>query len=112
MLKKGLTVNEFYVYREEQRLDGIKPDITVNFSLIGNIIIEIKLSDNPELNKGKAIAYSEKMEKYLSNAHFGYLLIIQSGERKLSKVKFENLQKTYHAKFGNKIEVIEKSLNI
>ena len=71
LLRHGIRESDYKVSREEQLLDDKRIDITVSYGFIGSVVIEIKLSHNPESNASTNIgkSYIDKFRQYLDGIH-------------------------------------------
>jgi hypothetical protein len=83
--EKGFRKRDYSIKREEQLLDDKRLDFTVSYGFIGNIMIELKLSHNPESKDGKAGRdYIKKLKTYMSgsNSKYGLFVIFNIKEKK------------------------------
>jgi len=84
LLKKGL--KETDIIREPQLLDGRRTDFLISYGFIGPVLLELKLTTNPDLGPNIALqgkASYKNLGKYMKgfNAHFGIFLVIDIKER-------------------------------
>jgi|GEM_PF-3483412 len=99
LLQRGLRANETDIRREEQLLDGKKPDFVISYGFIGKVVVELKVTSNPEVKQPqKRKEYKSKLERYIegTRSNRGILLIFQIDDKnKWSDYKdaFEELYK-------------------
>ena len=84
LLKIGL--RETDIIREPQLLDGSRADFLIFYGFIGRILLELKLTTNPDLGPNidlQAQPSYKKLGQYMNgfNAHFGIFLVIDNKER-------------------------------
>jgi hypothetical protein len=79
LLKRGLRDNEVRIVREEQLLDDTRTDFVISYGFIGQILIEIKRTKNPDVKDKK---YRQKLIQYMdgTNSDYGVFLIFQMDE--------------------------------
>jgi hypothetical protein len=83
--EKGFRKRDYSIKREEQLLDDKRLDFTVSYGFIGNIMIELKLSHNPEAKDGNVGRdYIKKLKTYMSgsNSKYGLFVIFNIKEKK------------------------------
>lgn len=107
LLSAGFKKEELHVYREMQLLDGTKPDFLIAYGPIGSVVVELKLSSNPQAkpNHQQAKDYKEKLKKYVDGlrAQHGLFVVLQTSEdNPLEKIQ-PDLVELYQ---GSNIEVI------
>lgn len=104
LLEAGLRKEEIQVQRESQLLDDKRTDFLVYYGFIGPILIEVKLSDNPEItNGGKRLQYRKKLLQYLDGtaSHRGiYLVFLLKSE----DLRFDTILKNQYK--NDRIEVV------
>ena len=103
LLKKGLRYTDIKIKREEQTLDDKRADFTINYGFIGQILLELKLSHNPEskANQKMGKEYKEKLIKYVdaTNSDYGLFIIFNTQENKIVfERQIEELTKFYEDK--------------
>ncbi|OFY71208.1 MAG: hypothetical protein A2265_02430 [Bacteroidetes bacterium RIFOXYA12_FULL_33_9] len=104
LIKRGFRPNELRIKREEQLLNDKKPDFTICYGFIGQILIEIKRNYIKDVNSGSE-DYKSILEQYItgSSSNYGIFLIFQTDEEnKLSKI-LPKLEKTYSGNHNIKI---------
>lgn len=84
LLKKGF--KEVDIIREPQLLDGKRLDFLISYGFIGPILIEVKLSTNPDLGPKKKLQKQPSYQNFIRymngyNAHFGIFLVFDTKER-------------------------------
>ena len=84
LTNRGLRPSEVSIRREEQLLDDQRTDFIISYGILGSILIEIKLTDNPQVKSPKARnTYKSKLSKYIIGTHsnFGIFLIFQVNDK-------------------------------
>jgi len=74
------------ILREPQLLDGKRTDFLIFYGFIGPILIEVKLSKNPDLNRKRNLPMQpsyKNLVRYMKGyaAHFGILLVFDTIKR-------------------------------
>jgi hypothetical protein len=103
LVKKGLRHTDIKIKREEQTLDDKRADFTINYGFIGQILLELKLSHNPESKPTQKDGreYKEKLIKYVdaTNSDYGLFIIFNTQESKMFfERQIEKLTKFYEDK--------------
>jgi hypothetical protein len=109
LLKRGFRETDYKITREEQLLDDKRLDFTIFYGFIGSVMIELKLSHNPEAIAGRKAGkdYVKKLKKYLngSNSKYGIFAIFNVKDTKEEfEKKLNALSKLY--KVENNISII------
>jgi len=87
LLKRGLRHTDIKIKREEQTLDDKRADFTISYGFVGQILLELKLSNNPESKStwkdGKE--YKDKLKKYIeaTNSDYGMFIIFNIEDNKI-----------------------------
>lgn len=109
LLKRGFRENEVHIRREEQLLDNKRTDFVLSFGFIGQILIEIKLSSNPETNSK---TYYKKLINYIEGTKSDYgifLIFATSLNKKWTEINDKILN--INEPFKEKIKVIGLDCN-
>jgi hypothetical protein len=107
LLKKELRGNEINIRREEQLLDDKRTDFLISYGFIGPVLIEIKLSHNPEIaNNTKRRAYKKKILQYIkgTKSDIGIFLIFEINNKYSIKDYIPKVKELY--KDCDNVEVI------
>lgn len=87
LLKRGLRHTDIKIKREEQTLDDKRADFTINYGFVGQILLELKLSNNPESKSTwkNGREYKDKLKKYIeaTNSDYGIFIIFNIEDNKI-----------------------------
>ncbi|MFA6196296.1 MAG: hypothetical protein WC656_06605 [Sulfurimonas sp.] len=100
LLKRGLRHTDIRIKREEQTLDDKRADFTISYGFVGSILLELKLSHNPESKSGQKAGqdYKEKLKNYVKaiSSDFGIFIIFNIQDNKVVfDRQIQNLAKYY-----------------
>lgn len=104
LLKRGLRDTEVRITREEQLLSNKRTDFVISYGFIGQVLIELKLTSNPEVKDPK---YCSKLIEYIegTKSDYGIFLIFQIDEKN-SWVKLESKVRTLYKDHEEKIKIL------
>lgn len=121
-LKRGFKVDELSIYREVQSADGKKPDYLIQYSvqygMLGPLVVELKLSDNRDLGSKVELEAKESyknLERYLRDhpPSRGLLFIVDKKERKragLWEKQFSRIKNSYEQIPGIQVAGVSKTV--
>ncbi|MEM7659148.1 MAG: hypothetical protein AAF399_23710, partial [Bacteroidota bacterium] len=107
--EQGFDGRRISLTREAQKTDGQRADLMIQYGLFSPIIIEVKLSHNPEISVSKksnqpnkaAVDYAPKLTKYVNGfgCKHGFLLILGVlKEARLAPIQVDALKRMYQEK--------------
>lgn len=103
----GLRKEEVHIQREAQLLDDKRTDFLISYGFIGPILVEIKLTNNPEITDKKTREqYKKKLIQYIegTNSRGGIFIIFQTENSNTVEKYLPILQKLY--KTEKRVEVV------
>ncbi len=103
-MRRGIRDKEIRIFRESQFLDDKRTDFTVSYGFIGQILIELKLTKNPDAISKK---YPEQLLQYIegSKSDFGVFLLFQTSAKNPWE-KMESKVRSLYEPYSNDIRVI------
>lgn len=116
LLKRGLRHTDIRIKREEQTLDDKRADFTISYGFVGQVLLELKLSHNPEskINFQQGKEYKSKLQKYIgaTNSDYGIFVIFNIREHKtIFKNQIKDLAKYYNEEKNIFIQGIDCKIN-
>lgn len=86
LVKKGLRHSDIKIKREEQTQSDKRADFTINYGFIGQVLLELKLSHNPESKStyNEGLEYKKTLINYIygTNSDYGLFVIFKTEKTK------------------------------
>ncbi|MGB3464540.1 MAG: hypothetical protein WBA74_04690, partial [Cyclobacteriaceae bacterium] len=98
LLSNGFNNTDIVMSSESRLLNDNRIDFQISCGLVGKVLLEIKLSDNQELQSKNSIKnYKDKFLQYVDRTHsdFGIIAIFQVSKKNIKEPIVENLRKEY-----------------